>query len=82
MPLQRNARHAVAILSRKAMMAALDASRLRCSAAALTLALVVPFNALAADPTPDPAEPYAKSDVQAVVPDRSVGLDFRVAHHD
>ena len=82
MPLQRNARHAVAILSRKAMMAALNASRLRSSAAALTLALVVPFNALAADPTPDPAEPNAKPDVQAVVPGRSVGLDFRVAHHD
>ena len=48
----------------------------------MTLALVVPFNALAADPTPDPAEPYAKFDVQAVVPDQSVGLDFRVAHHD
>jgi len=82
MPVKRNARHAVAIVSRKAMMAPLHAYRLRSLAAALTLALVVPFNALAADPTPDPAEPYAKFDVQAVVPDQSVGLDFRVAHHD
>ena len=82
MPVQRNARHAVAIVSPKARMAPLRASRLRSLATTMTLALVVPFNALAADPTPDPAEPNAKPDVQAVVPGRSVGLDFRVAHHD
>ncbi|HSD00693.1 MAG TPA: hypothetical protein VLI21_17450 [Casimicrobiaceae bacterium] len=82
MPVKRNALHAVAIPSRKAMMAPLHASRSRALAAVVTLALVVPFNALAADPTPDPAEPYAKFDVQAVASDRSVGLDFRVAHQD
>ena len=79
---KRNGRHAVGIVSRNATMAHLHACRLQPLAAALTLVLVLPFNALAADPTPDPAEPYAKSDVHAVVTGLSVGLDFRVAHDD
>jgi hypothetical protein len=45
-------------------MASPDAPRFKPFAAALAVALVLPFNALAADPTPDPAEPYAKFDPQ------------------
>jgi hypothetical protein len=44
----------------------------RTIAAAAALAAAVPFAAQAADPTPDPAEPAA----------RSVGLDLRIANDD
>jgi len=35
----------------------------------LTLAVIAPMNALAADPTPDPAEPYATTNPHVFVHD-------------
>jgi len=48
--------------------------------AAATTALALSFNVFAADPTPDPAEPYATSSPRGVVIEPSIALDGLRSH--